>query len=69
MSNPILRLGSKRESVKNLPNLLAITSDGNFGSKTEAVVKQFQHQSALVEDGIVSEETWNKERTLTNFTW
>ncbi len=58
MSNPILRLGSKGDSVKKLQNLLGLTIDGNFGSKTEAAVKEFQHQSALVKDGIVGEKTW-----------
>lgn len=58
MSNPVLRLGSKGESVKNLQNLLGLISDGNFGSKTEAAVKQFQAQAGLVKDGIVGEKTW-----------
>jgi peptidoglycan hydrolase-like protein with peptidoglycan-binding domain len=62
MSNPILRLGSKGESVKKLQKLLdnsgTLIIDGDFGSKTETTVKQFQLRYSLVADGIVGEKTW-----------
>ncbi len=36
----------------------AINVDGNFGDKTEAIIKQFQWHNQLVADGIVGEKTW-----------
>ena len=43
----ILKLGSKGESVKQLQRILGLTADGDFGSKTDTAVKQFQKNNNL----------------------
>lgn len=68
---PTLKRGSKGEKVRELQaKLLALGyalprfgADGDFGSETEAAVKQFQKDWGLKEDGIVGSATW--ERLLT----
>ena len=35
-----------------------IEVDGNFGPRTEAIVRQFQAEKGLVVDGLVGEKTW-----------
>lgn len=42
-----------------VPNVLSISADGSFGSKTEEAVRSYQKAYSLVDDGIVGEETWN----------
>ena len=55
-----LKKGSKGDEVKILQKALNITPvDGDFGAKTEAVVKAFQKSKGLVADGIVGTKTWN----------
>lgn len=54
---------SKHPWVKVLQQALrdkgyTIAVDGDFGPKTEAVVKQFQRASSLDVDGIVGKSTW-----------
>jgi Putative peptidoglycan binding domain len=64
---PTLKLGDKGDEVKRLQLLLKsvliprkeIAVDGDFGSKTEAAVKQFQGGNALTADGIVGRQTWS----------
>lgn len=53
-------------SVKELKRLLNAklgstldVNNGNFGDSTEAVVKQFQRKSGLIQDGIVGKLTWD----------
>ena len=55
---PTLRKGSKGSDVRALQNLLGITVDGDFGSKTQAAVKAAQTKAKLVADGIVGPQTW-----------
>ena len=55
----ILKLGSKGKEVENLQKYLKIKVDGDFGPKTEKVVKKFQKDNKLVVDGIVGDKTWN----------
>lgn len=70
----IIKQGSKDGvSVKaikvRLNELLGSKLDvqnGNFGPSTEAVVKQFQKQVQLIQDGIIGELTW--ERLFTEAT-
>lgn len=54
----VLKKGSKGDAVRNLQNQLilcgaSITADGDFGSKTETAVKNFQKDMGLTSDGIV----------------
>jgi len=53
-----LKLGSKGEAVKTLQEFLKITTDGNFGPKTESAVKSWQKSHGLLADGIVGSKTW-----------
>lgn len=62
-SNPILQVGSKGGAVRTLQQLLnkagvKCATDGDFGSKTEAAVKEFQKKVALPETGVVNHKTW-----------
>ena len=54
----ILKKGSKGEDVKTLQKALNIKVDGDFGTKTETAVKEFQKSKGLVADGIVGKKTW-----------
>ena len=61
----ILRKGDKGERVEKLQNLLMnigykITPDGDFGKKTQKMLKRFQRKSGLKADGIAGPETWRK---------
>jgi hypothetical protein len=53
-----LKLGSKGEAVKTLQEFLKITTDGDFGPKTESAVKAWQKSHGLLADGIVGKNTW-----------
>jgi peptidoglycan hydrolase-like protein with peptidoglycan-binding domain len=64
-SNPVLQLGAKGSAVKTLQQLLnkagvQCATDGDFGPKTEAAVKQFQKKVGLEETGIVNHKTWSR---------
>lgn len=59
-----LRKGSKGEDVKTLQKTLNklgynIVADGDFGPKTETMVKAFQKSKGIGADGIVGPKTWN----------
>lgn len=56
----LLKKGSKGEEVKKLQAKLGIVPDGEFGSGTEAKVKEWQKLNGLAVDGIVGDETWKK---------
>ena len=64
-SPPLLRRGSKGESVRDVQRLLQGKGydlgpcgvDGDFGSATEKAVRQFQADHGLAADGIVGPET------------
>ena len=68
----VLKLGSTGEEVKTVQRLLRefgvkdpygkeLKVDGNFGSKTEYAVKQYQkwNSECGTPDGKVGEKTWN----------
>ena len=54
----ILKKGSTGPEVKELQEALGISSDGIFGSDTEAAVMKVQTDNNLVVDGIVGPTTW-----------
>lgn len=59
----ILRKGSRGDEVEVLQHLLNVeghklTIDGDFGPKTEKVVRMFQEVHDLEADGIVGPKTW-----------
>lgn len=64
MSYPVLKKGSKGESVKELQRLLEKKGfspkgiDGDFGNKTLSAVKRFQEAKFVT--GIVDENTWKE---------
>lgn len=64
--HPTLRKGDKGDEVKYLQVWLngyygsKILVDGNFGSKTEGYVKQFQQDRKSTVDGIVGSQTWSQ---------
>jgi hypothetical protein len=55
----VLKLGSKGKEVEDLQKYLKIKVDGDFGSKTETAVKNWQKANGLKDDGIVGEKTWD----------
>ena len=62
-SNPVLQVGSKGPAVRTLQQLLnkagvQCATDGDFGAKTQAAVKEFQKKVGLEETGIVNHKTW-----------
>lgn len=61
--NTIRKDTSLKESVVLLQDFLAaagyeIAVDGDFGPKTDRIVKQFQEENGLVVDGVVGPKTW-----------
>lgn len=59
----IIKKGSTGSEVKRLQDLLkangfSLESDGIFGSKTEAAVRDYQQRNNLKTDGIVGDNTW-----------
>ena len=62
---PVLKTGSSGQDVRVLQDQLRargadVSTDGNFGPKTEAAVRRFQEQQGLTVDGIVNAATWAK---------
>lgn len=65
---PVLKLGSKGETVKELQRKLETLgydvgtygADGDFGAATDKAVKAFQKAHGLIMDGIVGAGTWAK---------
>jgi len=56
---PLLKRGAKGDLVKELQTLLGgLTVDGDFGPKTENVVRAYQKAKGLVVDGLVGNQTW-----------
>ena len=63
VSWPVLRSGAAGSSVESLQYLLRaqgqnISVDGQFGSGTEAAVRNVQQAKGLSADGVVGEQTW-----------
>jgi len=61
----IMKRGAKGNDVSRFQQRLkdrgwSISVDGDFGPKTEQIVKQFQKEKGLVVDGIVGPITWSK---------
>lgn len=64
--HPTLQKGCTGSDVKELQEILVAQgydlgsagADGDFGSKTEAAVIQFQKDHSLTADGIVGDKTW-----------
>ncbi len=61
--NTIRKDTSLKDSVILLQDFLAaagyeIAVDGDFGPKTDRIVKQFQEENGLVVDGVVGPKTW-----------
>lgn len=61
--SPILRLGSRAPSVRELQELLnkagaTLTVDGHFGPATGRALRQFQSRMGLTVDGIAGRQTW-----------
>lgn len=62
----VLKKGDKGEEVKILQKALnepkngnyGIKVDGDFGAKTDNIVRQFQNKKGLYADGIVGNKTW-----------
>ncbi len=59
----ILRRGSTGEDVRKVQRQLvdkgyALVVDGDFGPKTEAIMKQFQRDYSLISDGIFGRQTY-----------
>jgi len=62
-ARPMLRKGSAGDDVRHAQELLvrhgaAIDPDGDFGSRTQRAVIEFQQSAALGADGIVGPLTW-----------
>ena len=62
----VLRRGDKGKAVREIQGLLnsksgklSLKADGDFGSKTETAVKEFQTSLKLKADGIVGPKTWD----------
>lgn len=55
---PVLRKGDTGPAVVKLQELLPKWIDGDFGSTTESLVKEFQRSQGLAVDGVVGEQTW-----------
>jgi len=55
---PTLRRNTTGEFVLYLQRILGVEQAGTFGPKTEAAVREFQRQHAMVPDGIVGPKTW-----------
>ena len=52
---PVLRKGSTGPAVVKLQELLPKWIDGDFGSTTDALVREFQRSQGLAVDGVVGE--------------
>lgn len=63
-AKPVLREGSKGESVRLLQSTLSVLGyklggiDGIFGERTEKAVKAFQKDNDLADDGVCGPKTW-----------
>jgi hypothetical protein len=55
-----VKTGSKGDSVKLVQAIVGATPDGDFGAKTDALVKAWQTKQGLKSDGVVGPATWAK---------
>jgi hypothetical protein len=67
---PVLRQGSKGESVRAIQRFLGLRADGVFGPDTAAYVRRYQRMRGIPADGVVGPTTWAhtklKVRSTTN---
>jgi putative chitinase len=56
----LLKRGTKSDEVKKLQEKLGLSSDGDFGLKTEEAIKAFQLKNGLTPDGVVGPQTWER---------
>lgn len=68
---PTVRRGSRGNYVAILQYMLRragydVSTDGVFGSNTEAAVKSYQTANGLTADGIVGRNTWNSLRNYSD---
>jgi peptidoglycan hydrolase-like protein with peptidoglycan-binding domain len=69
-AQPILRLGSRGNSVRDLQQRLLLAGhspgpvDGIFGSQTDRAVRAYQRSRGLSVDGIVGPQTWGALASL-----
>jgi len=59
----VIRAGNKGKAIKEAQRLLTkhgfvCKEDGDFGPKTQGIVKQFQKSKSLPETGVVDKATW-----------
>lgn len=57
-----IKRGSNEPDVILLQSYLNLKTDGDFGPKTEAALKEFQGENDLVSDGICGPKTWKELR-------
>jgi hypothetical protein len=55
-----VKTGSKGDAVKLVQAIVGATPDGDFGAKTNALVKAWQTKQGLKSDGVVGPVTWAK---------
>lgn len=55
---PVLRKGDTGPAVVKMQELLPKWIDGDFGTTTESILKEFQREQGLEIDGVCGEETW-----------
>ena len=55
---PVLRKGDSGPSVAYMQSLIPRWIDGDFGSTTESLLKEFQRSKGLDVNGICGEQTW-----------
>lgn len=75
MANPVLRSGSRGQSVSELQAFLNerlrpgpnLNPDGNFRGNTRTAVLRYQRENWLVDDGIVGNCTWNALLEIENY--
>lgn len=53
-----VKIGSRSDDVKRVQRAAGVTSDGIFGAKTDAAVRDWQTSLGLTPDGIVGPKTW-----------
>lgn len=58
LGSRVLVKGDRGADVAFLQRFLGLVSDGDFGDKTEAAVKGYQHMRGLTADGEVGRLTW-----------
>lgn len=57
-TRPTVRRGDEDECIQLIQKVLGLPQTGRFDEKTEAKVREFQRERALVPDGIVGPKSW-----------